>query len=179
MQFLGIQAAEAGSERARYQQESAKLSPDDSAGRSTLKAESRAQAPWMYRRGVEAARPSTGPKPGTGGRANSSNVRANAGGTALKVGGRALVAATVIQQGAEIANSSGPPRDIAGAGGMTLGAIGGGEGGSALGGIIGFSVGGPPGAAVGAILGGFVGAAGGGVAGEHAAEALYDETRKP
>lgn len=178
LQFLGIQSADAGAERGRYSGEAAKLGQGDSAGRSALKTESRSRTPSMYRRGVEAARPSTGAKPGTGGRANASNATANASGTALKVGGRVLVAATVVQQASEIANSSEPARDVAGAGGMTLGAIGGGEGGAALGGAIGFAVGGPPGAAVGAVIGGLGGSAGGGVVGERAAEKLYDKARE-
>ncbi|MDQ3511675.1 MAG: hypothetical protein M3414_08355 [Pseudomonadota bacterium] len=176
--FAGGQAVDSGAERGRYSAEAARLSPGDSAGRSALKSESRARTPSMVRAGVNAARPSTAAKPGSGGRANASNASANAAGNAMKVGGRLLVAGAVAQQANEIANSADPARDVAGAGGMTLGAIGGGEAGVAIGATLGGLVGGPPGAAVGAVLGGLTGAGGGGVIGEKAAEAVYDKSRE-
>src|SRR6202008_499757 len=108
----------------RYSSEAAKLDPKDSAGRSALKAEARARTPSVLRAAVQAARPSTAAKPGSGGRANVSNLKVNAAGDTMKVGGRVMIAAAVAQQGYEIANSPEPARDVAGAGGMTLGAIG-------------------------------------------------------
>jgi hypothetical protein len=132
----------------------------------------------MVRAVVEAGRPSTDAKPGSGGRANVSNSTANAAGTALKVGGRLLVTGAILQQANEIANSSDPARDVAGAGGLTLGAIGGGEGGAFFGGVIGTALAGPPGGAVGAIVGGLAGSSGGAVVGEKAAEAAFDKSRE-
>ena len=176
--FVGAQAASAGAERSRYSAAAAKLSPTDSAGRSALKQESRARTPSMVRAVVDAARPSTDAKPGSGGRANVSNPTVNAGGAALKVGGGALVAVAVVQQASEIANSSEPTRDVAGAGGMVLGGIGGGEAGVFVGTLIGTAVGGPVGAGVGALIGGVTGSSAGGYYGEQAAEAAYDKSRE-
>jgi hypothetical protein len=130
----------------------------------------------MFRTGIKAARESTDAKPGSGGRANVSNPIADKAGAALKVGGRVLVGVTVVQQAVEIANSPDPAREVAGAGGLTLGAIAGGESGVIVGAQIG-AFGGPAGAVVGAVIGGVVGAAAGGVSGEYAAEGLFDQTR--
>lgn len=132
----------------------------------------------MVRAVVDAARPSTGATPGSGGRANVSNPTANAGGAALRVDGGALVAVAVVQQASEIANSPEPAKEVAGAGGMVLGGIAGGEAGVAVGTVVGGLIGGPAGAGAGAIIGGIVGSAGGGYAGEQGAEKLYDKTRE-
>jgi hypothetical protein len=176
--FVGRQAADAGAERSRYSSDAAKLDPADSAGRSTLKARSRANTPSVVKSIVEATRPSTDANSGTGGRANVSNPSANAGGVALKVGGRVLIAAAVAEQGYKIANSAEPARDVAGAGGMTIGAIGGGEGGAYIGGIIGSFFGPGPGTAVGVVVGGLLGSGIGGYYGENGAEALYDKSKE-
>jgi RHS repeat-associated protein len=175
--FLGKQAADAGKERGRYGAAVRNLAPDDSAGRSALKQESRGRTPSVVRIALEASRPSTDAGPGSGGRANVSNASANTAGTWLKVGGRLLVAGAVVQQANEIANSSEPAREVAGAGGMVLGAIGGGEVGVTAGAAVGAALGGPPGAAIGALVGGVAGSAAGGVVGENAAEAVYDRFR--
>lgn len=177
-QFLGIQAADAGAERSRYSQQASKLDPNDSAGRSQLKAESRARTPSIPRAAVEASRPSTAARPGTGGRANVSNSGWNNAGGVLKWGGRAAVVVTVAQQVNEIAHSPEPARDVAGAGGLTLGAIGGGEGGASAGAFIGSFFGPGPGTLIGAGIGGLVGSAVGGHYGEKGGEALYDKAKK-
>src|SRR5690606_38132085 len=177
--FAGRQMVDAGTERANYSSAASRLAPDDSAGRSSLKSESRARTPSAVRAVVDASRPSTATQPGTGGRANASNPAANAAGKALKVGGKVLMVGAAAQQGYEIATSAEPARDVAGAGGMVLGGLAGGEGGAVAGAVLGGLVGGPPGAAICAIVGGLGGAAVGGVAGEAGAEALYDASREP
>jgi hypothetical protein len=176
--FVGRQLADAGAERGRYASEAAKLDPKDSAGRDALKSQSRDQSPSMVRKTIEAARPSTAAKDGSGGRANVTNAKVNNLGVAAKVGGRIMIAGTVVQQANEIATSNDPAREVAGAGGMTLGAIGGGEGGAATGALVGALIGNAPGAAIGAIIGGLGGSAYGGVKGEQAAEAVYDKVNK-
>lgn len=129
----------------------------------------------MVRRIIEAGRPSLGPRPGTGGRANVPNAGANAVGKVLRGAGNFAVAFSVANQVVDIANSPEPARATARAGGQTLGAIGGGEGGVWIGAGVGFMIAGPPGAGVGAIIGGLGGSALGGHYGGKATEALYDE----
>lgn len=171
--FVGRQLADAGSERQRYTTEAAKLDPKDSAGRSQLKAEARSRTPSILRAMIETKRPSTEAKAGSGGRANVSNPKVNRVAANMKIAGRGALIVAAVQQGIEIANSPEPARDVAGAGGMVVGAIALGELGALGGGLVGSLFPGP-GTAIGVGVGGLAGAGFGGHYGELGAEALYD-----
>ncbi len=124
---------------------------------------------------MQALRPGTGPKPGSGGTANRTNASWDKAGKVAGVLGKASVAITVVTSAAEIATSDNPARSASGVAGAVSGGVAGGEGGASGGAIIGAFLGGPPGAAVGAVIGGLAGSAGGGIAGHAAGEKAYDE----
>jgi RHS repeat-associated protein len=156
-----------GADRARsqYKATTAKLAPNDSAGRSAAKASARAATPPITRRVIEAVRPGLGPKPGSGGTANSTNVGADklAGrlGTAGRIAGVAGIAVGV----ARVVTSDNPGQEAVRVGGGLAGALAGAEGGAALG-----TPGGPYGIAAGGIIGGLAG----GYLGEEAINEILD-----
>ena len=174
--FLGSQLRTSGTVRQGYVAASAQLDPADGAGRTNLKEETRANTPSMVRRAIEATRPSTAPKDGSGGRANVTNESANAAGEVLRGAGNALLIAGAAISVYSVATSDNKTRSLASAGGATLGGIGGGEGGAWAGGAVGAMLGGPPGALVGAIAGGLGGSAAGAHYGSKGATKLYDNT---
>jgi len=154
-------------------------SQTDSAGRSAAKDAARAATPQPARAVVQALRPGTGPKPGSGGTANRTNVSWDKAGKVAGAVGKASLVVTVVAGVHEIATSSNPGRAAAGVGGSVVGGVGGGEGGALGGAAIGGVIAGPPGAAVGAVIFGIAGSVGGGVAGHEAGTAAYDEVTGP
>ena len=154
-------------------------SQTDSAGRSDGKVAARAATPQPARAVVEAVRPGTGPKPGSGGTVNRTNASWDKAGKVAGVAGKASLVTTVVLGATEIATSDNPGRAASGVAGATAGGVAGGEGGAAGGALIGGAVAGPPGAAVGAVIGAILGSAGGGAAGHEAGTAIYDEATGP
>lgn len=163
-----------GNARAAYVAQAAALGASDSAQRSALKSEARANTPAMFRNAIESARPDVGAKPGSGGRANVTNSTVNKLGTAGRIGGSVLTVTGLGLGALEVATSDNPTRSLAVVGGGLLGAVGGGEGGVAAGTLAGAAVGGPPGAVVGAVTGGIAGSTAGAVVGREAGGKLYD-----
>jgi RHS repeat-associated protein len=162
--YVGVGSAQA---RAQYDRGAARLSPNDSAGRTALKAEARANTPPEVRAQIEARRPGLGPREGSGGTANRTNIRATEGARTLGALGRASAVVTAATAATDIATSDDPGRATVSNAGAIAGGIAGGEQGATWG-----SAGGPWGAAIG----GIVGAAIGGYAGYEGAGALYGDS---
>ena len=163
---IAAQLSAAGENRAQYDEAVRDLDPSDSAGRSSLKEQFRKTDPPLARGPVQGARPETGPKPGSGGRANVPNAGASAIGRVLRVAGPVGAVASVAIDATAVANSSQPYRELAGRSGALLGGTLGGLGGAALGSLVE-----PIG---GTIVGGVGGAVGGAKYGEITATGLYD-----
>ena len=151
--------------RARYNESVSRLAPNDSEGRSAVKAASRAETPPITRGVLGIVRPGLGPQPGSGGTANRTNAAADRLAGRLGTMGRAAGVAGVAIAGVRIATSPNPGRETARVGGGIAGAIGGAEAGATLGAIAG-----PWGAVAGGVVGGIVG----GVAGEAVIDDLLD-----
>jgi hypothetical protein len=163
---VGAQISAAGENRGNYDAAVGQLDPSDSAGRSALKEQFRQSDPPLVRGPVEKARPSTGPKEGSGGRANVPNARVSALGAAARVAGPVVVGVSAAVDAAAISSSPQPFRELAARSGAmlggTLGGLGGAVGGTAV----------APGG--GTLAGGVLGAAGGAKYGEIVATGLYD-----
>ncbi len=172
--YVGASMLGAGNARAAYESRVSTLGPSDSAERATIKSETRQQTPSMFRRSIEAVRPSVNAKPGSGARANITNARVNAIGAAGRVAGSVMVIAGIGTGVLEVATSDNPTRSLAVVGGGLLGAAIGGNAGAAGGTAVGGAVAGPPGAVVGAFTGGVAGSTAGAVAGREAGGKLYD-----
>lgn len=158
--------------RGEYQRGAAGLSPSDSAGRTALKGEARANTPPEVRAGIQAQRPGLGPTQGSGGTANRTNVRVNEGARTLGNVGRGLAVVTAVTAATDIATSDDPVR----ATGSNAGAIGGGIGGGELGATIGLFT---PAPEITSPLGGLIGSAIGGHYGYEGGGALVDAARSP
>lgn len=149
---------QAGRVRADLASQVAALDPFDEKGRTALKLAARARTPIMVRDMISFFRPGVGPRPGSIGSANVSNVVANLRGNVLRVVGGALPETLLAIDAGRIALSSSPGRTalvvgFGNAGAFGLGALGA-LGGSAL-------LPGP-----GTVAGGLGGAAAGRVGGE-------------
>jgi RHS repeat-associated protein len=163
--YVGVRSEQV---RGQYNRGAAGLSANDSARRSALKAEARANTPAEVRAVIQAQRPSVGPREGSGGTANRTNAGATQ--TARNLGnlGRASIAVTVVTAGADIATSEDPARATA----SNAGAIAGGTGGGMLGAELGLLTG--PWAPIASPVLAVIGAAIGGNAGYEGGGALYD-----
>lgn len=157
-----------GAEQARgnYNSEVAKLSPDDSAGRSQAKQTARSHTPPITRAAIESSRPSTSAKEGSGGTANRTSAAANKTAKTLGKIGKGSAVLGIAIGGARIATADDKSRETV----VVVGGVGGSGGGALAGGAVGFALAGPPGGVVGALVGGL----GGGFAGEELAGAAYD-----
>ncbi len=160
----GIRSARA---RDVYKKGAGALAPDDSVGRSALKASVRSITPPITRGVIEAMRPGLGPKPGSGGTANRTSAAADMAAGQLKTLGRASTVGAVVLGGTRIATAENKTREATVVVSETAGSLGGAYGLAIVGGFLG----GPPGAVVGGVIGSF----GGGYAGGATAEAVYDE----
>lgn len=138
--------------RSRYNQTVAKLAANDSAGRSAAKASARAATPPITRGVIGAMRPGLGPKPGSGGTANRTNVGADRLAGRLGNLGRAAGVAGAVVGAARIASADNPGQEAARVGAGITGALAGAEGGAFIGAFAG-----PVGAAVGGVVGGIAG----------------------
>jgi hypothetical protein len=156
----------AGENRANYDSAVTKLDASDTAGRSALKEQFRQLDPPLARGTVQGARPETGPKPGSGARANVPNARVSLAGSAARVAGPVAIVASTAVDAAAIANSPQPFRELAGRSGALLGGTLGGLGGASGGTLL------APGP--GTIAGGLAGAVGGAKYGEITVTGLYD-----
>ncbi len=107
-EFGGLQAFQAGGVRADLASQVAALDPFDEKGRTALKLDARARTPLMVRDMISFFRPGVGPRAGSIGSANVSNVGANLGGTVLRVGGGALLGASLAVDAGRIALSPNP-----------------------------------------------------------------------
>jgi len=164
--YVGLQSALAGDVRASYATQAAALDPFDKAGRSALKLDTRARTPRLFNDVIEYFRPGVGPRPGSVGRAAVSNAGADLVGGVLRVGGRAVVGASLLIDAGRIYISSDRARTTVQVGFGIVGALGGGTlgvlGGSAV----------APGP--GTVIGGIGGAATGGAGGEYVGGQVYD-----
>lgn len=170
MSSAGAQGVVAERVRRDYEAASAALDPNDSAGRTALKARTRAKTPPSVRGYIELVRPGLGPRPGSVGRANVSNAGVNRTAAIIGIGGKALLAASITISVYEVATADDPVREAFVQGAGFAGALGGGVAGGALG-----SLAGP----VGTIAGSLGGAALGGVGGQYAGGAAYDYLFRP
>lgn len=164
----GYVGMKSDSTRAQYQSKTAKLDPTDSAGRSAVKAEARANTPTEVKAAIEAKRPGLGPKAGSGGTANSTNKGVNQLARNLGTLGKASAATVVLTAGADIATSDNPAKAATANVGAIAGGLAGGKAGATLG-----ALGGPV-AWITAPAGGLIGAAVGGIYGYSAGEQAYD-----
>jgi len=164
--FVGVQSAIAGDVRAAQDAAVRGLDPFDNAGRSAIKESARARTPLLFRDLITSIRPGTDARPGSFGSANVPNARVSLGGSILRVGGRAVVGASLVIDAGRIFISSDRARTAVQVGFGTAGAFGGGAlgilGGSAL----------APGP--GTFIGGVGGAAIGGAGGEAFGGAAFD-----
>ena len=163
---LAAQVSAAGENRANYDSAVGNLDANDTAGRTELKEQFRQSDPPLARGTVEGARPETGPKPGSGGRANVPNAKVSLAGSVARVAGPVVIVAVAATDAAAVANSPQPFRELAGRSGSLLGGTLGGLGGATVGTLL------EPGA--GTIVGGVAGAAGGAKYGEIVFTGLYD-----
>jgi hypothetical protein len=145
-----------------------KLDPRDTNGRTQLKAEARASTPREVRAVIEARRPGLAPPPGTGGRANVTNMRANGAAAELGAAGRGFAVLNVALSAHDVATSDNPMRAGIANVGAAIGGLYGGEAGALAG-----TLGGPF-AEVTVPAGALGGAALGGNFGYKAGENLYD-----
>lgn len=164
--YVGQQLGDAGAARDDYNKKVTPLDPSDSEGRSKIKQETREKTPKLVSDFIKRNRPSTGAKPGTGGRANSTNPKANKIASALKYGGRGLLAVNLGMNAVDIAKSDNTGLALM----RSAFGIAGGIGGGIVGAIGGSFVAPGPGTAVG----GVTGAALGGAGGERLGEATYN-----
>jgi len=169
--FLGQQLGDAGAVRDSYKAATAALAVADKAGRTAAKIAAREATPTLVVGVIQGVRPSTGPAPGSDGRANVTDAAADGLGQTMKIGGRILVVAGVAYDVVRISTSDDPVRTTFqasfGWGGATLGGIGF----AALGT---FAAPGP-----GTIVGGLGGAMGGSMLGEKVGGAVYDAVTSP
>lgn len=163
--FAGQQIGDAGSARAKYETESGKLNPSDSAGRKALKESTRSGTPKTIRDIISWLRPSTDAVGGSGNAAHS-NASVNRMGAAFRVAGPGLAIEGLAYDAYTIANSPDQMRALMQSGGVTLGSLGGGAAGAVGGSLI------MPGP--GTVIGGVAGSAVGGAAGRYGAGKLYD-----
>jgi hypothetical protein len=154
--------------RDSYNAEVKPLDEADTTGRTNAKARARAQTPPEVRAVIESQQPGLGPKPGSGGTANSTSDVANR--TAKKLGraGRRVAGVGLVLVAVDVVTAENKTRAIVSNAGATVGGIAGGAGGATLGALTG------PAAPVLAPAGGIAGSIGGGEAGARAAEALFD-----
>jgi hypothetical protein len=129
VEFGALQAFQAGGVRADLASQVAALDPFDEKGRTARKLDARARTPIMVRDTISFFRPGVGPRPGSIGSANVSNVGANLGGTVLRVGGGALLGASLAIDAGRIALSPTPGRTavivgLGNAGAFGVGALG-------------------------------------------------------
>jgi hypothetical protein len=154
----GIQSKMA---RDAYNAAAHQLDPTDVAGRTALKAETRAATPPVTRAIVEAVRPDLGPRPGSVASANKPNVGANALAGKLGMMGRANAALGIGLGAYRIATAENKVEESARVAGGVLGGIG---TGALVGAQLGALGANPVTIGVGAVVGGIVG----GIAGEAA-----------
>ena len=143
------------------------LGQNDDDLRKTIKTESRAQTPKIFRDVIQQVRPEVGPRPGSIGKANVPNPTASALGAVFRVAGRAVVGASLVYDAIRITASSDKVRTAVQVGLGTAGAFGGG--------LLGATAGSAfltPG--VGTVVGGVAGAAAGGAAGEALGGRVFD-----
>jgi hypothetical protein len=169
--YTGQQLMDAGIERARYAAAIAPLDPSDSAGRAAAKGASQKRTPKTILEMIKYVRgDDLGPQPGSGGTANRSNPRANAGGAFIRAAGGTLAVLSVAASAYKIAVAEDRPRALA----RESGGLGGAVGGGVLGAEIGTWI--YPGP--GTLVGGLIGSAVGGVFGADGGEAIYDYSRQ-
>lgn len=154
----GIQSKMA---RDAYNAAAHQLDPTDVAGRTALKAETRAATPPVTRAIVEAVRPDLGPRPGSVASANKPNAGANALAGKLGMMGRANAALGIGLGAYRIATAENKVEESARVAGGVLGGIG---TGALVGAQLGALGANPVTIGVGAVVGGIVG----GIAGEAA-----------
>ncbi|QPB83414.1 hypothetical protein CWC22_010630 [Pseudoalteromonas rubra] len=164
--YVGQQLGDAGAARDDYNKRVAPLDPSDSEGRSKIKKETRDKTPKLVNDFIKKNRPSTGAQPGTGGRANSTNPKANKLASALKHGGRGLLVVNLGMNAVDIATSENTGLALMRSAFGVVGGIGGGI----VGAIGGSFVAPGPGTAVGGVSGAALGGAGG----ERLGEAIHN-----
>ncbi len=151
--------------RARYNKEVAKLSPEDTKGRKRIKEATRRRDPIEVRKKIKKDRPGLGPKAGSGGTANRTNEEVNKQAKRFGRFGRGVAGLGVLLALYDIYRSEEKARAAAGNVGAVLGGIFGGAGGGLIG---------SPAGPVGAVAGSVAGATALGEAGYHGGTALYD-----
>lgn len=163
--------------RGQYSEAVRRLPPYANAERSQIKSDARGRTPAPQRYIVQAARPSTGPAPGSSGSAHRANPRIDRLGRTLGLFGRASLGAGLILDGAEVLDAEDKTRAAAQAVGGNVGGWAGGVAGAEAGGTLG-AFGGPWGAAGGAVVGGVLGAFGGGLGGRRVGREAVDHLRR-
>lgn len=166
--FLSLQIGDAGDERGRYAKIASKLDPNDGLGRTVLKIDSRDKTPTLIRNFIEAERPSVGPKPGSGGRANVTDPTMNKLGVGAKYFGATLFVAGLAYEGYTISKAENKSRALMQS---TFGMLG-----SSGGGLLGAAIASPSGP--GAVVVGIGGSMVGGAAGRSFGGWLYDVINK-
>ena len=164
--YVGQQLGDAGAARDDYNKRVAPLDPNDSEERSKIKQETRDKTPKLVNDFIKKNRPSTGAQPGTGGRANSTNPKANKLASMLKHGGRGLIVVNLGMNAVDIATSENTGLALMRS---ALGVVGG-IGGGIVGAIGGSFVAPGPGTAIGGVSGAALGGAGG----ERLGEAIHN-----
>ncbi len=162
---VGVQAHQQAGVRIAYDIAAAGLDPYDVAGRTALKAQARANSPPIFKGYVQLVRSKLGPRAGSVGRANVSNVGVNRASARIGLAGRALVAVSI---GISVYKVSTADDQLREAFVQTFG-FAGAVGGGVVGGLAGSAVG-----PLGTIGGSVVGAAGGGIGGEYIGGRVYD-----
>jgi RHS repeat-associated protein len=170
----GTQATNDAAVRARYVQQASQLQPGDTAGRTAIKIEARADTSPGGQVVAETMRPMGQEASRVAGTVTKTSEGVNA---AMETAGRAGPALMVVAVAAStynVATAENKTRALAQEGGAWAGALSFGGLGAKGGAVVGAFIGGPVGAGVGAIVGGLGGGIVGGIVGSRAATSAYD-----
>ena len=158
--FAAREGVGAAAARTSYEEGVRNLDPTDRAARTALKESARAATPPVSRAIVEAARPDTGPRPGSTASANRSNAGWNRAGQAFGAVGRGAAVVGIGLGAARIATADDKVAESARVAGGVLGGVAAGTGaGMALGALGANPITIGAGAVVGAVVGGIAGEA--------------------